>query len=149
MQRLLLRSLIRIKLPTREVGLLFKHKIFKDNNGRLRPVLDLMTCKKPLSGITWCEVYKILGDGDVSIMVCGRAYCKVPDIFNKRVGRKRALTSALSKRRVNSQDRLFTQEERTLIWNAYWERVQPHEAPLPEAIVAELVTAEGQVIGGE
>jgi hypothetical protein len=153
MQRQLFRSLIRIKLPTREVGLLFKHNVFKDDKGRPRPVLDFMTCKKALSGITWCEVYKILGDGDVSIMVCGRAYCKVPDIFNKKIGRKRALTSALSKVKVNTKDRLFTQEERTLIWNAYWERIHPAEAPLhpygPVPPAADLVTAEGQVIGGE
>lgn len=144
MQRQLFKSLIRIKLPHREVGLLFKHNRFKV------PMFDPLTCKKLLNGITYCEVYKILGDGDVTIMVCGRAYCKAPDIFNKKTGRKRALTSALRKVTVHTKERVFTQEERTLIWAAYWERVSPPEAPLhPYGPIVEMPVEDGHIVQGE
>lgn len=144
------RSLLRVKLPTREVGLLFKHHVFEDKDGKRRPVVDFLTCKKPLNGITYCEIYRIIGE-DATIQLCGRSYCKVPDSFNRRLGRKLALTSAL--RKVDAKGgRIFTQEERTLIWAAYWEKVIPSNGPLhPYGPVqaADLVTAEGQILGGE
>jgi hypothetical protein len=147
MQRSLFKSLLRVKLPTRHVGLLFKHRTFKD------PVYEKSTSDKFLNGITYCEVYRILPDDDATIMVCGRGLCKFPDRYNKKIGRKRALTSALGKRTTLTKERLFTREERELIWTAYWEKVKPESAPLhpygPVPPNTDLITAEGQIIGGE
>jgi hypothetical protein len=121
---------------------MFRHRRFP------KPTLDILTCKHPLNGITYCEIYRCTGEGMTSIMICGRAYAKHPDTYNKSVGRKRSLTSALAKINVLSKDRIFNREERELIWSAYWEMVNPIKVPLhpygpvqavviPDAVVAE------------
>lgn len=141
MQRQLFKSLLRVKLPNREVGLLFKHRIFDV------PVYDRQTCKHFLNGITYCEIYRMLGDGDATIILCGRGFCKTPDRFNKKIGRKRALTSALNKCTAMTKERLFTREERELIWAAYWERISP--PPAPYGPVPSLITQDGTIIQSE
>lgn len=147
MQRSLFKSLLRVKLPTREVGLLFKHRRFD------KPTVDLMTCKRPLNGITYCEIYKILPVNDVTIIVCGRGFCKWPDRYDKKLGRKRSLTSAMNKRNVMSGDRIFTKEERELIWAAYWERIHPIVEAKPFGPIpleaGSLATQDGTIIGAE
>lgn len=141
-------SLLKVKLPSREVGLLFKHRRFD------KPTFDSETCKHFLNGITYCEVYRITGNGDATIIVCGRGLCKFPDPYNKKIGRKRALTSAMNKVAVITKARLFTKEERELIWTAYWERTNPDKTPLHPygpvpANASELITQDGTIIGAE
>lgn len=147
MQRQLFKSLLRVKLSSgAEIGILFKHRIFD------KPTFDSMTCKYPMRGITYCEIYKILGEGDATIKAVGRGICKMPDRFDKKIGRKRALTSVLA-RHMADKSRIFSREDRELIWTAYWDSIRPATTMHPYGPVplesGQLLTQDGTIIEAE
>ena len=78
---------------------------------------------------THCEIYTIHENGglrpEVTLIADGLAKCAAGDNFQKKVGRKIALTRALQKTDLSK-------EQRMLVWMGYLTR---NDAPLSELVV--------------
>lgn len=129
-----------VELPSGKIGIVFKHKIFA------RPLLDERVCKRFQNGQTLCDIYKFAPLNGIALYLraSGVAICKSPDHFNKRLGRKRALTSALAKKIGTGY--IYTREEREMIWRTYWMSQTPQDnQPIPPAVDNAVGLGESQV----
>jgi len=93
----------------------FRHSRVDNPDGVKAPNKRLSESKDSLmkSRRTECEILQILPDQEPLVMGYGESLCHPNDNFNKEFGRKNALARAISK---------MARQDRTVIWNAYFNR---------------------------
>lgn len=103
----------------RVLGISWNHSKTTDS----KPVSDLRGGKETLPlRTTYCELYLIDGEGDISLVASGVAICSYLDQFVKEYGRKASLKDAMKAANLPEEDR-----ER--VWEFYLNRRELQPAP--------------------
>jgi len=105
--------MIKIDLPSRTIGIAFKHpkvhRVLERGDGHG----DIVETVERRCSV--CEVFEIDGAGNPTLISKGVVHCHFLDSFKRETGRKKALASALTKCSMNKW-------ERRRIWDAYHNR---------------------------
>ena len=109
--------MIRVELPSRTIGLSFKH--ISNPPYSLLPYDISYNCPHQISHRTWCIIYEIKGE-DAAELSHGKADCSILDNFNKSKGRKIALERAMHQLHPgNGHPVVLGKAERQQVWDTY------------------------------
>lgn len=132
--------MLMIDLPRGRIGLHFRHKPYA------KPTLNTEICSRSMNGHTRCDIYSLDGR-DAKLLASGRGIAKAPDAFNKSLGRKFSLTSALRCTDPGSTSLgrailVFDRDDRQMIWEAYWKSISPGAGLPPASSITGMIDGE-------